>query len=409
MKSPGFVIGHIARGDDFWNRESEVNIIWETLEKDNILLKSPRRFGKTSIMNFLYENPKSDYRVFFQDTESVREPEEFISGIVALLLTDSVFRKIYRSMSGMMKELLGRIEVRVGYEEMPDIRIKIKEALKDDWQGEGRRLIAQLQKYNGKILFILDELPELIKNIEKKKGNEIATDFLHWFRSIRQMPELSHIRWLIGGSIGIEHIVDKIKAGIKTINDFKAIRIEPFSEEEGREFIKALLKKEGGIQRIGRPILDKFMDTIGAPVPYFIQILLSESLYETKRAKRKTPTSEIIEKAYKERLLGPTNRTYFQHYYTRLKEYYDSEIEAIAKRLLIEIAKMGEVKKSELLKLFKMESKGRYTTDDFSYLMTDLENDFYVSYGIESDSYYFATKVLRDWWLRYYDMVEVES
>lgn len=30
-----------------------------------------------------------------------------------------------------------------------------------------------------------------------------------------------------------------------------------------------------------------------------------------------------------------------------------------------------------------------------------------ISYDNKDDSYHFTTKVLRDWWLRYYDLVEV--
>jgi hypothetical protein len=294
----------------------------------------------------------------------------------------------------------------IEYEGMPDVRIGLKESLKNDWQEGGRKLIMHLQRFDGKVMFILDELPELIKHIAKNRGDNIAVNFLHWFRSIRQMPELSHIRWLVGGSIGIEHVLEKIGAGVKTINDFAVIRVEPFSVIEGQAFIKALLKKEGQIQRINRSILNKLIETIGVPVPYFLQILVRESLYEMNKQNRKSLTVEIIEKAYEERVLGPTSRTYFQHYYTRLKEYYAIEIEAIAKRLLIEIAKQSKVKKPALFRLFNQECKGTLNANDFSYLMTDLENDFYISYDQEGDSYQFTTKVLRDWWLRYYDIVE---
>ena len=407
MSGPGFIIGNIAKRDDFWNREDEINAIWKTLEKNNVLLKAPRRFGKTSIMNYLYEFPDSNFKVFFQDTESVREPEEFISGIISMLLTVSSFRKLYMTLTGKLKNFIKGIEVGVGYEEMPEVRVKIKESLGKDWQEEGRKLISHLQKYDGKILFILDELPELIKNIKKKRDKDTAVDFLQWFRSIRQMPALSHIRWLVGGSIGIEHVVEKVGAGTKTINDFSIIKVEHFSENEARGFIKALLKTEAGIQRIKKSILDKLMDTIGAPVPYFIQVLLRESLYEMKRQNKKSLNEDIIEKAYYENLLGPANRSYFQHYYSRLKEYYDVDLEKIAKRILIEIAKETTVKRSELFRLFNQESGGRYTSEDFSYLMTDLENDFYISYDKKNDRCRFTTKVLKDWWLRYYDLVEV--
>jgi len=407
MNSPGFIIGNIAKRDDFWDRENEIETIWKTLEKNNVLLKAPRRFGKTSIMNYLYESPESNFKVFFQDTESIREPEEFISGIVSMLLTVSSFRKLYKTMTGKLKDFIKGVEVGVGYEDMPEVRVKIKESLRKDWQEEGRKLISHLQKYNGKILFILDELPELVKNIKKKRDKDTAVEFLQWFRSIRQMPALSHIKWLVGGSIGIEHVVEKIGAGTKTINDFSIIKVEHFSEIEARGFIKALLKTEAGIQRTTRSILDKLMDIIGAPVPYFIQVLLSECLYEMKRQNKKSLNEEIIEKAYYENLLGPANRSYFQHYYSRLKEYYDVDLEKIAKKILVEIAKETTVKKSELFRLFNQESGGRYTSEDFSYLMTDLENDFYVSYDKKNDRYRFTTKVLKDWWLRYYDLVEV--
>jgi len=406
LKGPSFIIGNIAKGEDFWNREDEITTIWKILEKDNVLLKAPRRFGKSSIMNKLFECPNPGFIVFFQDTEKLSEPEEFITSIISQMLEKSFFQKHFRTFSKMMNDLVSRIEVSAGYDGMPDVRIKIKESLKTNWKEEGRNLIGHLKGYHERILFILDELPELIKNIERKRGKDTAIEFLQWFRSIRQMPELSNIRWLVGGSIGIEHLLQKIEAGTKTINDFSTYRVEPLLKEDGYNFIKALMKKEANIEKVSNSILDKLINTIGPPVPYFIQIILKESLYEMNRQGKKSLSNEIIDKAYNENVLGPTSRSYFEHYYERLKEYYDPDIEAIAKRLLTEIARKYEVKKTELFKLFSQISKGKYKTDDFSYLMSDLENDFYISYKNESDSYYFTLKILRDWWLRYYDLVE---
>jgi hypothetical protein len=405
-KGPSFIIGNIAKGEDFWNREEEITTIWKILEKDNVLLKAPRRFGKSSIMNKLFEYPNPGFIVLFQDTEKLSEPEEFITSIISQMLEKSFFQKYFKTFSKKMNDLVSRIEVSAGYDGMPDVRIKIKESLKTNWKEEGRNLIGHLKDYDERILFILDELPELIKNIQRKRGKDTAIEFLQWFRSIRQMPELSNIRWLVGGSIGIEHLLQKIEAGTKTINDFSPYRVEPLRKEDGHGLIRALMKREANIEKVSDSILDKLIDTIGPPVPYFIQILLKESLYEMNRQGKESLSEEIIDKAYNENVLGPTSRSYFEHYYERLKEYYDPDIEAIAKRLLTEIARKQEVKKTELFKLFSQISKGKYKTDDFSYLMSDLENDFYISYKIESDSYYFTLKILRDWWLRYYDLVE---
>ncbi len=220
------------------------------------------------------------------------------------------------------------------------------------------------------------------------------------------MPELSQIRWVVGGSIGIEHILEKVKAGTKTINDFQIVKVGPFSSEIGKAYIKELLKNEGQFKRIPTEVVDQVLELIGAPVPYFIQILLKESLYETRRLGKKSLSNEIIEKAYEEEVLGPASRTYFEHYFTRLREYYDENIERVAKRLILEVARQGNVKKSELFKLFRQTGKGALSDETFSYLMADIENDFYVSFSTQTKMYSFTTNILRDWWLRYYDLVE---
>jgi hypothetical protein len=386
MGNPGFVIGNIARGEDFWNRDEELEAIWRALQKTNVLLKAPRRFGKTSIMLRVHEKPRDAHKVFFQDTESMREPEEFLSRIIADLISDSTIRKVFSSTGKFFSDLSKRFEtLEITAENLPEIRLRLRKDLGRDWAEKGDKLIGHLRKYEGRIIIILDELPMLIKNIERKKGKETSVDFLNWFRSIRQIPGLDHIRWLVGGSIGIEQVVEQTGAGIKTINDFEIVRVGPFSEGDGRAFISALLEKEGGIRDMPAATIDALLKTIGPPIPYFIQILLRECLYLMPSHDPASLSKTLIQKAYQEGVLGPANRTYFQHYYTRLKEYYDHDLEMAAKKLLVEVAREGSV------------------------LMSDLENDFYLTYDSQTGAYTFAIKLLRDWWIRYYDLVEVEN
>jgi hypothetical protein len=292
---------------------------------------------------------------------------------------------------------------------MPDIRLGLKETLQSDWAEKGKELISHLRGYDGRVLFILDELPLLIQRIEKKKGAEIATDFCHWFRSVRQMPGLDHVRWLVGGSIGIEHVLEEVGAGTKAINDFEIVNIGPFTEPEGRAYVEALLRHEGYAETIDEPILSHLLGCIGAAVPYFIQILLRESLYFMTRQHLQTLTAPVIDQAYENGVLGPASKTYFEHYYSRLKDYYDPTIEAIAKRLLIEVARKGKIPRDDLYRLFTTVSTGQLSADHFGHLMADLENDFYVTFDRKEGSYSFTTRLLRDWWLRYYDMVEVRD
>jgi hypothetical protein len=410
MEGPGFVIGNIAKGSDLWDRHEEIKNITNALKTSSVLLKAPRRFGKTSIMYKIYET-SGNMKVIFQNTEGMRDPQDFIARLMTEIFLD---RNFWDKVVSWVKRKIPSVE-EMGFSlaraediNIADFRLKIRESIGKYWQEKGAELISKIKQYQGEVLFILDELPLLVQNIMRKEGEETAYDFMHWFRSIRQMPELSHVKWLVGGSIGIEHILSQIAAGSQVINDFQIIRVEPFSEIDAQEYIRAVLKKEGQINRIDMSVVDEIMKIIGAPVPYFIQILLYESLNEMRRRKRRTLNKDIIHMAYKSGVLGPASRTYFEHYFTRLKDYYNKEREDIAKRLILEVARTGTVKKNDLYRLFRQESKGKLDDEVFSYLLTDIENDFYVSYDDQNQCYSFATNILKDWWLRYYDLVEEE-
>ena len=53
-----FVVGSVARNEDFWFRDSFVDELWDALRKHNVLLLAPRRTGKTSVMYRLLDQPR---------------------------------------------------------------------------------------------------------------------------------------------------------------------------------------------------------------------------------------------------------------------------------------------------------------------------------------------------------------
>ncbi|MEW6410586.1 MAG: hypothetical protein AB1488_10850 [Nitrospirota bacterium] len=96
-------------------------------------------------------------------------------------------------------------------------------------------------------------------------------------------------------------MLEKVKTGTKVINDFQIIRIGPFSEEDGRAYIRELLKNEGQIKQLPSSIIDKFLELIGSSVPYFLQILAKESLYEMGRRKQKLSAVMLLIKLIEKR------------------------------------------------------------------------------------------------------------
>jgi hypothetical protein len=129
-----------------------------------------------------------------------------------------------------------------------------------------------------------------------------------------------------------------------------------------------------------------------------------ETINEMERQNKRTISEEMIERAYEEGVLAAYNRTYFEHYYERLKDYYSPELADAAKKLLTEIARRESLTKGELWNLFQAQMQGQGSENDFSSLLSDLENDFYITFNQDRQNFRFATKVLRDWWLRYHSL-----
>ena len=72
------VVGQTVRGENFWDRETELDTIWDAIDAGgHILLAAPRRVGKTSIMYKMLDDPRSDYIVMYIDTESADTESEF--------------------------------------------------------------------------------------------------------------------------------------------------------------------------------------------------------------------------------------------------------------------------------------------------------------------------------------------
>ena len=160
-----------------------------------------------------------------------------------------------------------------------------------------------------------------------------------------------------------------------------------------KEFIKELFASNQII--VKNDIQEKILDLIGSPVPYFIQLLISE----TKRYHDRNLTPEVIEKIYNERILGPTCRYYFDYYEERLKEY-GSINEKGAKAIITELSKAGNLTKSELINIFMLSTKSD-DSSKFDDLMNDLEMDFYIKFDT-GNNYSFLSKILSDWWLRWH-------
>lgn len=399
MTLPSIVIGSPVHGHNLWDREREIRDTWKALETSSVLISSPRRFGKTSIMLNLVDNPQSGWEAHYLDVEWVKGAEDFVAEIIAKLSQERRLRKLLDGVTGALGTAIAKID-ELGF---ADFKISLRESLEEGWQDKGKALISNLEKAEKKHIIIADELPLLVLKIARSKGNGEAEDFLSWLRGLRQMPELrDKVRWIFGGSIGIGKVLQKVGAGSKVINDLQTIRVREFTKEDAVSFVKALIEKELNGKEPPSQVVEEMLNVIGVPIPYFIQILVRESLSEMEREGHEVLSEKVIQRAYEQGVLAGYNRTYFEHYYERLSQYYDPEIARQARELLAALARHGELSKAELWTMYKNRSQGQGLEDDFDYVLADLENDFYVAQDPTSGNYTFGTKVLEDWWQRHH-------
>lgn len=393
------VIGAPVRGSDFYGRDQFVKLVWRQLRHGSILLAAPRRFGKTSVMYRLMDNPQGEYKIVHADLEHLADPGDFMLELIVQLSKDSRIGRLLESITVFSKELLNGLRETVDEVELFDVKLKLREQLRPQWQEIGRQVFLRVGQAGHPVLFILDELPMMIdRMVRLEDKREQARALLNWLRALRQSPELSNVRFLIAGSIGIEAVLNNL-GEIRTINDFQALKLEPFSPGIANAFLQELARTEQvPLPEEGRK---KILDLVGIFVPYFLQILFSE-VAKAHWLTGEAITVEEIDRIYRSKVLGVDCKTYFDHYYGRLRDYYTPHQERAVKRLLRELARRGAMSRDACFGLYSEIFAEHADVEEFNTAITNLENDFYLCYNADTGQYEFACKLLRDWWLRHY-------
>ncbi len=394
-------VGPPVRGDDCYGREDFVQLLWDKLKVGHVLLAAPRRFGKTSVMYRLIDEPAANYKIVHADLEALTEPADLITQLVLQLARDDAFSKVVGALSCFPKTLWSRFRKTFDEIELFQVKVKLREALRSRWQESGEELFKRVAESARPIIFILDEFPMLVDRMARSPEHRAdAPVLLHWLRSLRQAPHFHNVHFLIAGSIGIGRILNDL-GEIHSINDFEQVRLEPFPSKTAYAFLDALATAHD--VTLSQPSKRKIIDLIGVPVPYFLQVLFSEVM-KTQRQDHEAVTPKKIEQLYHDKVLGVDCKTYFDHYYGRLHDYYPPREEAAVKRLLRELAVSGPITRDVAYQFYREGVAEHANPEVFNRLMTDLENDFYLRFDAGERRYEFACKLLRDWWLRHYGM-----
>ena len=338
------------------------------------------------------------------DAEDFHTGKEFATELIAGLLSNSKLRTVLTSAKRLPARIMGFLRGLAEEASFEGFGIKLREALDEDWQSVAKRLLVEMEKATERVLFVVDEFPQLVENIAKKEGADAARSFLGWFRTVRmqQKDELRKFRFVIGGSTSVDMVLRRLDV-LGALNDFFRVPVEPLALEDAQVLLDGLADAHD--LRLGSEAKDKIFELIGPPVAYFIHLFVAQIMHEQSLAGKKL-TAEDVEAVYRRRVLGPTCRSYFVYYRDRLKRYGTAgERAAIAVLSAIAEAPNGRVADSSLYEVYRKARKKGAKEVEYREIMADLESDWYVVLDTATNEYYFLIDVMRDWWNRFYHKV----
>ncbi len=190
------------------------------------------------------------------------------------------------------------------------------------------------------------------------------------------------------------------------LNDFFRVPIEALDPQHAESLLLRLSNDHGlRFTEEGRVAL---FEMISPPVPYFLQLFVSQILMEEKlQGKELGP--EAIRDVYDRRVLGPTCRAYFDYYRVRLKRYGEPGRRA-ALAILQEVAHApaARVSNSILYDVYRKARRRGASNFEFDEIMADLESDWYLALDSRTNEYGFLLNVMRDWWKRFYRTLDAK-
>ncbi len=405
--TPEFYTGAPVDPVDLRFREEFLADLWETLRTKHVVLTAARRTGKTSVMDHLRDQPKNDFSVVLINVQDLTHPADFFLTLLDAfhdahpdLMRDQIAKgwKLMTSTLGRVREI-GVAGFKLGLR-------KSDPGWRKNWRQHGDTFLTHARKAGVRILFIVDELPDMLLNLSQE-NKVLLREFVAWFRTQRlnPAPARDSIRWLVGGSVNLSGTLDTLNL-VDLINDLEDIRLPQLTNENVEVFVKEILGGRG--VPYAQEVPKRIIIRLGRPIPLFMQ-MATQDLYRLWKKEQREIVSADVDTVFDTLLVSSGARTRLQHFYSRIRQYYTDP------KLSIDYALLGKISVSEcgLRRTTLLQETERLLADFgtnlsvheykqlFNQLLLDLENDFYIV-EIDTGIYDFASGVLKSWWSKYY-------
>lgn len=386
--------GRWVRGDDFFDRESELQVLEARVRNGNhVLLTGQRRMGKTSIAQELGHRLQArGWTFLFADVEDATCPEDVVADLAEAThpirsLSSRFAHTMQRWVNGNIEEISAR-----------DFRIKIRAGLNaGTWRRHGEQLMQTCAAHDRPVLLVIDELPIFLKRLLRNdRGERQVEEFLSWLRQVFQRLEGRSPVLMVSGSIGLTPLVGRL--GIPDrINYLDPFRLGPWSREVSIQCVERLARSNA--LSIEPGVANAVYDALGLGIPHHVQSFFARLQDFAAMKNRDCVTVDDVAEVYRTQLLGPAGQNDLVHYETRLKDgLTDRNCYTVAMEILAEAATQDR---------FSPDAR-RCLEQRYVGVMEDapgrvqealdiLEHDGYLEAG-DAGGYRFPSRLLKDWW-----------
>ena len=384
--------GRWVSGEDFFDREAELEVLESRVRgRNHVLVSGQRRMGKTSILRELGRRLECDGWTFlFVDVEGAGDPEDVIADMAQA--THPIRPVSSRFAAGMRRWLSDTFEEISASQ----FRLKVRAGLDvGSWRRYGERLLGDCASLDRPVLLVIDEVPIFLKRMLERDGSAARVDeFLSWLRAATQALGENSSVLILSGSIGLDPLVRRL--GIPDrINHLDPFRLGPWNRETSIACFERLA--ESHELRVESGVAGAVHDALGLGIPQHVQSFFARLReHATMQGRHRVTVADVAE-VYRNGLLGPSGQSDLVHYETRLKEAFDDEAFALAMEIVAEAAIEGvftPVAQRSLAALYGelMEDVAVRIAD----VLEVLVHDGYLAPG--QDGYRFQSRLLKDWW-----------
>lgn len=369
--------------DDVFGRDTLIRKLWRTLRRQSVVMTAERRMGKTSVIRKMMAGLPSGVAAVYQDLEQVHSADEF---------ADLICRSV-RPYLGNLKRATD-----VGHrvlQKLTDVNFGEGGISFDvqapPWQVAVSEALADLDRQPGELfVFFWDEIPLMVDQIARRMGERQAIEVLDLLRALRH--ECRSLRMVYTGSIGLHHVVGRLKASGYTnepTNDMYPLELPPLAAEDAKQLALSLLA--GTEARAADPYavaaaMTEETDGIAYLIHYVADLLRDDPRVDAL----------AVRSAVVSALTAAEDPLNLHHYESRITDYYPPQDQAMVLAILDSLAICADpLKQSAVFNLVK----SQVSTEDrerFRELLGLLCRDHYLHSNAAGYSFRFS--IIRRYW-----------